>query len=383
MASPTRPDRILLALLFSAVGALLPRAVTAQERTLRSPEAVLPGEFSQIRGVRELRDGRVLVTDRIEERVIAADFASGKQTTIGRTGTGPAEFHLPAALSPMPGDSTLLVDEGNSRLAVIGPDLKIHRSFALRIPGIGYTLGARGVDARGRYYLQIPGWIIDAYRRGDSVPVVRFDPRTSRVDTLAIVKGATSLPPNVPKYGLSFIAFSPEDVWAVAADGRVAVVRSKDYRVEWIGSDSRVVRGAPISFRPLRVSAADRVAFSKAFLANSPVGGRGENGGLGLVPAEWLSEENVRKFVAQNPFAETKGALAGSRPLIGAAGELWVERAVAAGESALWDVLDSAGKPMARYRLPRGRRLVALGRTALYVVSADDDGVERLERYAR
>lgn len=373
------PTTLLLAM--GAIG--FPGGALAQERVLRTPDAVLEHDFSQIRGVRELADGRVLVSDRIEERVVVADFGSGRLTTIGRAGSGPGEYRLPTTLTPLPGDSTLLVDEGNSRLAVISPTLTIHRSFTLRIPGIGFTLGARGIDAQGRYYLQIPGWMIQAHRRGDSLPVIRFDPRTIRVDTLAIVKGSTSIPPEVPKYGLSFVAFSPQDLWAMAPDGRIAVVRSRDYHVEWRDANGRVTRGAPIAFRPLPVTAEDRTRFSRTFLANTPVGGRGEGGGLALVPAEWQSEANVRQFVARNPFADTKGPFTSATPLIASDGTLWVERSVTARERALWEVLDAAGRPVARYRLPAGRRLVALGRRAIYLAAADDDGVERLERYAR
>ena len=43
---------------------------------LSSPD-VLPHEFSLIRGLRELPDGRVVVSDWIEEVVAVADFRSG------------------------------------------------------------------------------------------------------------------------------------------------------------------------------------------------------------------------------------------------------------------------------------------------------------------
>lgn len=90
------------------------------------------------------------------------------------------------------------------------------------------------MDARGRFYLQVPGWMIDAKARGDSVPVVRFDPATRTVDTVAIVKGSTSPPPRDGRQmGIPFVPFSPQDAWSVARDGRLAVVRSNDYHVEW------------------------------------------------------------------------------------------------------------------------------------------------------
>jgi hypothetical protein len=382
-----RPARtaVALAVALAAVSlvATVPVPAAAQERALRAPNATLPIEFSQIRGVRELADGRVIVTDRIEERVVVADFSSGRQQLIGRTGTGPHEFHLPTTLTPMPGDSTLLVDEGNSRLGVISPSLTLHRTFTLTVPGIGYTLGARGVDLQGRFYMQIPGWMINAYARGDSVPVIRFDARSNRVDTLALVKNATSLPPKQPKYGLSFIAFSTQDVWAMASDGRIAVVRGGDYHVEWRDANGRVTRGAPIPFERIRVTAADRTAYSRSFLANSSVSGKGAAGELSLVPAEWMNDAAIREFVARNPFAEVKGPVTGTTPLIATDGTLWVERSVKAGESSRWDVIDGSGRLVTSYRLPAARRLVALGRTALYVAAVDDDGVERLERYAR
>ena len=353
--------------------------------TLRTPNATLPADFSQVRGVRELPDGRVIVSDRIEERVSVADFGTGRLQAIGRTGRGPREFHLPTALAPMPGDSTLLTDEGNSRLAVIAPPpgLGIQRSFALDVPGIPVALGARGVDAAGRFYLQIPGWLSGARERGDSVWLVRFDARTRRVDTLASLKGSTSPPARDGRQmGIPFVPFSPQDNWAVARDGRVAIVRSGDYHVEWLGADGALVRGPPTAFERIPVTPQDRVAYMRSFLANSPVGGRDPGGGMSATPAEFLTDRSVREMAERNTFAATMAPFSDTRPQLGPGGTLWVERSAHAGEPSRWDVFDAAGRLTRRVVLPRGRRLAALGAAAAYLVATDEDGVEHLERYA-
>jgi len=358
----------------------------AQERrTLTTPNATLSGEFSQLRGVRELPDGRILLTDRLEERVLVADFASGRTTTISRTGRGPVEYHLPTSLLPFTGDSTLLVDEGNSRLAVIGPDLKIHRSFALRVPGIPVPLGTRGVDQSGRFYIQVPGWVSNARERGDSVWIIRFDPANQRVDTLASIKGSTSPPQRDGRQmGIPFVPFAAQDSWAVARDGRVALVRSTPYRIDWRSPEGRVAAGAVVRYEPVPVTSADRIAFTRAFIANSPIGGRDPNGGMSAAPAELLTDRSVREIAERNTFASAMGPFTGSVPILetSGGGALWVERSMRAGASAQWDVFDGAGKLVRHVLLPPGRRLLGVGRASAYVVATDEDGVERLERYA-
>jgi hypothetical protein len=355
-----------------------PRAVP-----LGPPTATLDHEFSQVRGVRELPDGRVLVTDRLEERLYVASFTTGALVSISRPGRGPLEFHLPTALIPFTGDSTLLLDEGNSRLAVIGPDLRIHRSFTLRLPGIGFPLGTRGVDAQGRFYVQIPGWISNARERADSVWLVRFDPARARVDTLASLKGSTSPPQRDGRQlGIPFVPFAPQDNWMVARDGRVALVRSTPYHVEWRAADGRRTRGATVAHSPIRVTMDDRVAFTRSFIANSPIGGRDPNGGMSAAPAELLTDRSIREVAQRNAFADVMGPFTAAVPFVDAADLLWVERTVSAGTSGEWDVFDASGRLVRRVAIPVGRRLVGVGRGTLYLVAADEDGIERLERYA-
>jgi hypothetical protein len=349
--------------------------------TLAAPDRVFPVDFTQIRGTRELPDGRVLLSDRLDKGVVVADFTRGTITRIGRTGSGPAEYRLPTTLSPMPGDSTLLSDEGNQRMAVIGPDLKIHRSFNLMIPGIGVPLGARAVDRSGRYYLQIPGWLNGPRGGTDTIVVIRFDFRSGRVDTLARIKGSTPRK-NTMKPGLPYVLFATQDVWNVTADGRLAVVRSNDYHVEWRDVGGRVTSGRPIAFDRRPVTMEDRVAHVRRFMENSSISGKNGDAGLSALPAEMLEEKAVRDVASYQEHAEVHAPFNGTTPLIGADGSLWVERSVRLDLPQTWDVIGPDGRVKGRLQMPRGRRLLSLSARWLYAVTSDEDGLQHLERYA-
>lgn len=368
----------LAALLVLAQGTVSPR-----ELRLTTPDRVLREDFTQIRGVRELPDGRVLISDRLDKGVVAADFETNTILRIGRTGRGPAEYRMPTALMPMAGDSTLLVDEGNSRLAVIGPDLRIHRSFLLMLPGISVPLGTRGVDRQGRFYVQIPGWVRQHGDVNDSLVLVRFDARRERVDTIGRVKGATMRTGPAPRMRLPIVPFAPQDGWAVTLEGRVVIVRASDYHIETFDPGGRTARGPAVPFARLPVTDADRIAYTRRFTEHSSVGGKDSDGGLSPVPNEWLEEKHLREFASRNVFAETRPPFTDAAIHLAPEGTVWVERSLPLGEPSTWDVFDAAGRLTVRVVLPRGRRLAALGTGTLYAVATDDDGLQRLERYRR
>ncbi|HEX6316634.1 MAG TPA: hypothetical protein VFZ73_17300 [Gemmatimonadaceae bacterium] len=349
--------------------------------SLGAPDRVFPVDFTQVRGVRELSDGRVLISDRLDKGVVAADFMRGTITRIGRTGSGPAEYRLPTTLAFMPGDSTLLSDEGNQRLAVIGPDLKIHRTFTLMLPGIGVPMGARAVDRQGRYYLHIPAWVSRNQSAGDTIVIVRFDASTQQVDTIARVKGSTPRK-NTMRAGLPYVLFAPQDAWNVTPDGRLAVVRSADYRVEWRDSQGRLTSGRPIPFARRAVSMRDRLDHVRRFMQGSNISGKNGDGGLSPLPAEMLAEKSIREVVDHQEYAPEHPPFVGSMPLIGPDASLWIERSVAPGTPQQFDLVGADGTVARRIQLPRGRRLVALGSRWLYAVQTDEDGLQHLERYA-
>jgi hypothetical protein len=358
-----------------------PRQAPVPVVHLSRPSAVLPRDFSQIRGLRELPDGRVLVSDWTDEVVLVADLGRGTVRQIGRKGTGPREYRLPASLIPLPGDSTLLVDQGNERLAIIGPDLEIVRSFSSHRQGLTHTVTPRAVDGAGRFYFEIPNWSRPGADPNDSAVVARWNPATEREEVVGRVKAETwRKPGRRMQPGLPYVIFAPQDVWQVDPAGRIAFVRSGDYHVEWRDPDGRVMRGPRMPVVPLPVRAADRTDYVRRFMMTAPVAGRG-SAGMEATPAELSSPEAVARTVPHQEFAKVRPPFTDFTPRIAPDGMLWVERSVPSGGAPTFDLFDSRGVRRRSVVLPAGRRLVAVGTRGAYLAAVDDDGVERLERY--
>ena len=370
------------------IGAFLVQtAVAPAPRPLGPPDASLAHEFVRVYSLWERPDGRIVVVDRGDELLAIADFARGTVTRIGRVGGGPEEYRFPGRLVPMGGDSLIVADDGNNRLAVLGPDLRIHRVTSGNAPGRPTELTPRAVDSKGRFYAVIPGWALST--RGeepDSLPLVRFVPGAKPVETVARLKGSPRPPPpprrDRPTYPV--LVFAPGDAWAATPAGRVAIVRAADYRVEWIEPDGRRTTGPSVAWKPIAVVDRDRYDFTRGTLATTGTSGKGgvdrPPGGLSAVSADMLTDKAIGELVANTRFAKTKGAFTDAAPIIAPDGSLWVERSTPAGASSTWVVFDGRGRPSASWQLPAGRRLAGIGRGRVYLVATDPDGIERLER---
>ncbi len=129
---------------------------TVPQRHLTEPDAAYPEALGMIQTVRALPDGRVLVADPLGQVLVAIDMDAGTSDTIGRRGAGPGEYDQPDAVFPLPGDSTLLIDLGNGRLTVLGPDLERGATMPLAFGdpqrGDMTFILPRGTDNRGRIY---------------------------------------------------------------------------------------------------------------------------------------------------------------------------------------------------------------------------------------
>ena len=137
-----------------AAAALLPAAPLLAQRapaapftlTLARPDAEHAEPYTMIGGVRELRDGRVVVADRVEKVVHLIDLASGTARRVGAEGGGPNEYRMPMSALAMPGDSTLIFDAGNMRYLVVSPDGEVARAFT-PAEAVGGAMGALNARA--------------------------------------------------------------------------------------------------------------------------------------------------------------------------------------------------------------------------------------------
>jgi len=359
-----------------AAGQAVPRTVLAK------PDASFPEAFSNVAGLRELADGRVLLSDRLEQTVSLLTLASGDIAQVGRQGQGPGEYAMPGPLFPFAGDSTLMVDFGAMRALLIAGD-QVGRTIPLST-GDGLPLILRGVDGRGRLYGSMPtisrGAAPDA--SSDSTPISRIDPTTGTVDTAAwLTRGTGGTAVAMRASGGAQIRlgrlqpYAGDDGWAVAPDGRIALVRAADYHVEWISPDGRRVAGPPLAFTPVKIGKAEKEEWADQ-MGGAVMIMRTNQGSRTMRPP--------RPNIDEQDWPETKPPFVGNGLRVSPEGNLWIQVSQpAAAKTERWDVVDARGQRIRQVVLPEGRRLVGLGNGTLYTVRRDTDDLEWLERYRR
>lgn len=397
-------SQLLVLATFSAA-TMQPLAAQQGPRALPAPDATYEEPFSSVAvgGIRELRDGRVVVADPRDKLVSLVDFRSGTAITIGREGSGPQEFGMPMRVFAAPGDSTLLLDPVNTRYLVIGPDGKPVVTFRIetegasgRGPMMSTPLLGRTTDARGRIYAE--GSPISMGPNGpvtaDSVALVRYDRATRRVDTLAYVKlpasntqvrGSGGNNMRVMVGGANPLA--PRDEWAVFPDGRVAIVRASTYHVDFILPDGSKRTGARIAYTPVRMNAAEiryEEGLRNAARANQLSIAVSNNNGNITRSATMGAGANAPPLEPLTDWPTTKPPFRSGMPSVLARpnGELWVRRTEnARARGTLYDVISTQGTVAYQVRVQEGWTLVGFGANAIYTTRKDEDDLVYLQRH--
>lgn len=364
-----------------------------QPVTLGEAEAVYEESFSTVSTVRELPDGRVLVADALGQVLVRLDLDAGTADTLGRVGEGPEEYRQPDAAWALPGGKTLLVDLGNGRLTELSPELEFGdtRPYAIGELGPGRELVLaipQAVDGRGRLYFRSFGRMGGGELASDSAYILRLDLESELVDSVGRIKLAetttrTTGSGNNQNTSVSPIPLSAADAWGVAADGRVVIVRSGDYRVDWIGSDGDVVSGPAVAYEAVRIGRGKREEW--AHTRSETGGGLGismsvVNNSMTLTAGRGGTSDD--DDLDQYEWPDFAPAFYGRPVPVDGGGRAWVRRHLEAGEAPRYDVFDGAGEREMVVRLRPERRVVSFGDGKVYVVRMDEYGLQYLERYA-
>jgi hypothetical protein len=382
---------------FALSGVLVAPSLFAQPAPVRLGPATaeLPDPLSSVAGLRELSDGRVIVLDTRERTVWLTDAAFRSASKVGREGNGPGEYTRPAALAALPGDTTWIADGMSRRTLVLTPNGKFAKdesSVEIRpSEGVTYTVTPRGTDAQGRLYMALPLGLI--HRGPDDkgeTPIVRYDRRTMRFDTVATfvdptrVRPATTTPQPVPGSGGGVrlgasgggVGYAGKDDWSVAPDGAVAVVRAAPYRVDWVLPNGTRRDGKPVTYEKVRVRDAEKEELLDEL--------RSRGGGtITTTGADGRSQTRTIPPSAPQTWADVKPPFVANTAIAAPNGTLWVQRsATATQKEVTWDLFDRSGTITMQVLLPRRARVVGFGKTAVYVARYDDDDLIHLARYA-
>jgi hypothetical protein len=406
-------------------------------RALGPIERVSTDSLGSVATAVPLRDGRVLVNDVKARRVILFDTTLAHATIVADTtgATANAYGERPGTLIRFQTDSALFIDPSSLSMLVIGPTGAIARVMAVPRPQdvqrFGLQFGTPGFDSRGRLvnytsarlegmFLQCclgtaqmelkdssststPGPKQYLVPKPDSGLLVRVDLSTRSVDTAAFIRIAN------PRQWVNVDARNYErsisvetnpipiiDVWAVAADGSIAIIRGRDYHVDWVSADGRLSSSpkVPFDWQPVSESrklalidsanTAAQAATSRGALqpaastvAGSARGGRGGRGGGGeggaMIPSvvRPMDPRNMVDYVP--PF--TRGAA-----IADADGNVWIRTSTTVAGQPVYDVVNRAGALVDRIQVPPFRTIAGFGHGVVYMAVADSAGIVHLER---
>jgi hypothetical protein len=428
------------ALLAAFIVVAVVRSAAAQSppavRPLGRVERVSADSLASVAAALPMSDGRVLVNDLTARRVLLVDSTLAHARVIADTTSVTADAYgqTPGTLIRYRGDSVLFIDVSSLSMLVLGPSGAIARVMAIPRPNdaaglIGGLYGTPGVDARGRlvYYSGAPTGSIQILRRGarafaddregaatvttkeidehiDSAVIVRVDPATRVVDTLASFKITKfHRVTKTDDHGV-ILAFEwiPDplplvDDWAMMPDGTLAVVRGRDFHVDWISADGHRSSSAKMPFTWQRVddqrkqTLIDSATVAVQQRLDGIVGGAFAGGGSGSrgrggigAPAAATPPSDAVPNVARRPglndLPDYMPAFAPGAAHADADGNLWIRTTAVVGGQPVYDIVNRRGELVDRVQLPSFRTIAGFGPGVVYLAMKDAAGVVHLER---
>ena len=257
--------------------------------------------------------------------------------------------------------------------------------------GMTMMMAPRATDAAGRFYFE--GSPISFGPNGpvasDSAPVMRYDRKTYKYDTLAFV--------HLPKGGAQISSsggggranmtvriggrtpFPARDSWVVMANGTVVIVRVSDYHLDIISPSKQVTRGPAVAFTPVKVGEAEKQEYRDSQKSATAVGimRTNDNGKMTTSAAPMAPAEEPSEWPAVKPPFTQNGVF------VTPAGEIWVARSRSAkDEIPRYDVFSPAGKLTGQVVLPKKTRVAGFGAGgAIYTIRSDEDDLLYLQRF--
>ena len=403
-----------------------------------------PDLLGSVSSVRPLVDGGAIVNDLTRRQLLVLDADFKLKTVIADTTPATANGYSSriAGLLPYRGDSSLFIDPQSLSMLVIDGKGEVIRVMAVPRPEdatfmIGGPFGTPGFDPQGRIVYRgfvrpnmrgmnrngppQPGQPFAMPQMADTAPVYRVNLATRALDTAAffkIPKATVSMTQDnkgAMRISMQTNPMPVVDDWALLPDGRIAVVRGKDYHVDWLGTDGTWTSSPKIPYNwerldddgkdkfidSVKVEAEkQREALNKALASGvnnaNALMGAGAAGGGGGMRVEMRIEgpgggggarpqQGVQQITAPSMNFVSPKELPDYRPVFrqGAVradtdGNLWVRTTAPTDAGPIYDVINGKGELVDRVKLPFGRVISGFGPGVVFMGVQDEKGA-RLE----
>lgn len=435
-----------LRLLVSVLCAAAPLA--AQQlppvRPLGAVTKVSPAELlGSVTSVRPLPDGGAIVNDLTRRQLLVLDADFKVKSVIADTTPATANSYSSriAGLMQYRGDSSLFVDPQSLSMLVIDGKGEVIRVMAVPRPEdanfmIGGPFGTPGVDPQGRIVYRgfvrpnmrgmnmggppQPGQPFRTPQMADTAPVYRVNLATRALDTATYFKipsssvSMTQDDKGAMRISLMTNPMPTVDDWALMPDGRIAVLRGKDYHVDWLGLDGtwsatpkipynweriddegkqKFLDSTKVELEKQRETLNRNLASGIAGAAQAMGGGAGGGGGMRIemrmdgpggggggrpqqgvqqISAPAINMVPVKELPDYRP-AFKQGAVRADHE-----GNLWIRTTQPSDAGAIYDVVNSKGELVDRVKVPFGRVISGFGPGVVYMGVQDVKGA-RLE----
>jgi len=414
------------------------RAQMPAVRQIGRLEHMTTDSLASATGAIPLPDGRVLVNDARGRRLLVFDSTLSHPIVIADTTDATLEAYSRqvGSLIHFRGDSALFVDVGSLSMIVVRPDGRLGRILAVPHPDDAQHLfpvfGLPGFDVHGRLVYHTaagPEGIVvrccigtlratDASGRAmtgkqkipkpDSAFLVAVDLSARRTDTIAAIKIAYTPQRFVfdndgynTAIEQTYRPLPVVDAWAVLSDGTVAIVRGRDFHVDFLAAGGRWTSAPKLPFDWQRLDDARKMAIIDSATKEDQTrrdslarrratqsgpgrggggrGGGGRSGGVGsgmggqevpgiIVRAEIQDvPDYVPPFGANAAFADMND-------------NLWIRTSTLVGGRPVYDVVNRRGELIDRVQLPSFRTIAGFGRDVIYMAVQDPTGAVHLER---
>ncbi|MBL0938707.1 MAG: hypothetical protein IBJ03_07420 [Gemmatimonadaceae bacterium] len=344
------------------------------------PNATLSG-FDQVRNVRELGDGRLLLVD--GARLVVADLATKKSEERSLLLDGP-EVRALVGLWRWVDDSLVTLDPVAGRMLVLDKTGAMARVVPIRGSVRSNVRAVVSPElAFGTLIQQRPPMAPNSATPPPRmpVPVVRLRLASASFDTAVQIMPAPAPRAPLMNPGGAYTVYAspvgilPVDAWAPLSDGTIMVLRAASYRVDLVGTDGTRASVGPVPYNAVPVTDDDRKRIMDDMRRSTELALRNNPRRTSI---STINIEEPKTWPATHPPFRSDAT-----PVVDPIDRVWLSvRCEKSARDTCFDVIDRDGQRLSRVRFPGRTAIVGFGAVSIYTVDLQKPDKPVIQRHA-